>query len=41
MEKCADRVEEAPVEWQPDLYLGLALFSSLRFAKELILKIIG
>ncbi|WP_243137360.1 hypothetical protein [Desulfofundulus thermobenzoicus] len=38
--ECARRIEEAPVQWQPDLYLGLALFSSLRFTREIILKII-
>ena len=34
------RVEELPAQMQPDLYLGLAIFSSLRFTRELILKII-
>lgn len=40
LKKCSRRIEEAPAAWRPDLYLGLALLSSLRFAKELILKII-
>jgi len=40
LEKCAERVEEAPVEFQPDLYLGLALLAFLRFSREMILKII-
>ena len=40
LEKCAERVEEAPTAWQPDLYLGLALLASLRFSKEIILRII-
>jgi len=40
LEKCSRRIEEAPADWRPDLYLGLALLSSLRFTKELILKII-
>jgi len=40
LERCSRRVGEAPVAWQSDLYLGLALLSSLRFTKELILKII-
>ncbi|MQL53232.1 hypothetical protein GFC01_13380 [Desulfofundulus thermobenzoicus] len=38
--QCARRIEEVPVQWQPDLYLGLALFSSLCFAREIILKVI-
>ena len=38
--ECVRRIEEAPVEWQPDLYLGLAVFSSLRFTREIILKVI-
>lgn len=38
--ECARRVKEAPAERQSDLYLGLAIFSSLRFTRELILKII-
>ncbi|WP_131820854.1 hypothetical protein [Desulfotruncus arcticus] len=38
--ECARRVEELPTQMQPDLYLGLAIFSSLRFARELILKMI-
>ncbi|MBE3588819.1 MAG: hypothetical protein IMW93_09790 [Thermoanaerobacteraceae bacterium] len=38
--ECARRIEEAPAEWQPDLYFGLALFSSLRYTREIILKII-
>lgn len=38
--KCAKRIEELPVEMQSDLYLGLALFASLRFARELILRYI-
>ncbi|MGQ9533566.1 MAG: hypothetical protein ACUVTQ_12345, partial [Desulfotomaculales bacterium] len=37
---CARRIAEAPPEWQADLYLGLAVFSSLRFAREAILKVI-
>ncbi len=37
---CARRIAEAPPEWQADLYLGLAVFSSLRFAREVILKVI-
>ena len=37
---CARRIAEAPAEWQADLYLGLAVFSSLRFAREVILKVI-
>ncbi|SHJ86470.1 hypothetical protein SAMN02745219_03520 [Desulfofundulus thermosubterraneus DSM 16057] len=36
--RCVERIAEAPVEWQADLYLGLAVFSSLRFTREVILK---
>jgi len=36
--KCIKRIEMVPVEMQSDLYLGLALFSSIRFSRELILR---
>ena len=38
--ECAKRIQQAPADWQPDLYLGLAVFSSLRFTREIILKVI-
>ena len=38
--ECAKRIQQAPADWQPDLYLGLAVFSSLRFTREIISKII-
>lgn len=40
LKKCSRRIEEAPASRQPDLYLGLAVFSSLRFTREMILKAI-
>ncbi len=36
--ECAKRIQQAPVGLQPDLYLGLAIFSSLRFTRKIILK---
>ena len=38
--ECAKRIQQAPAGLQPDLYLGLAVFSSLRFTREIILKVI-
>ncbi|KFI34422.1 hypothetical protein HY00_02225 [Peptococcaceae bacterium SCADC1_2_3] len=40
LSECAKRIQQAPADWQPDLYLGLAVFSSLRFTREIISKII-
>jgi len=38
--ECIKRIEMVPVEMQSDLYLGLALFSSIRLSRELILRYI-
>ncbi|SFR12300.1 hypothetical protein [Desulfoscipio geothermicus] len=37
---CAKRIEEVQPELQPDLYLGLAIFSSIRFSRDLVLRYI-
>ncbi|MDQ0286795.1 putative transposase YdaD [Desulfofundulus luciae] len=39
MARCARRIREAPAEWVPDLYVGLALFAHLgKIPDEVILK---